>query len=375
MSEMKSILTAISEAEDHSLKTRLCEYLHQYLNANKPDASDRDALKTFVLGELNALLRAIPAAPNYKAQDAMMAYEDQLMGLLMLACPDPRKLSPEEVETVRAIMGLLEEIQFFENAVNKLFQQETVYPTYVEQLVNTHKQLTDEYHRGQLYNGLLHYKDKLGGFSHECKAILSDHVAAEVARYLSGDLTEDVLANLEYIADVAKYLQGDALLEQVYATLQLGNNTINFYAAETLLSAGKDVPADVVTALAEDLANACLIYPVLQKYGKEGMFPSELANEEYLAKSDLVRWLTYPTELGKKPDEIEYIGRTTVKKEDYFLFRYKSDSDNLGDELKNKWLIGWSGSDGGTFSQFDEYALYEQATPEKTVKYIKRKLL
>lgn len=57
------------------------------------------------------------------------------------------------------------------------------------------------------------------------------------------------------------------------------------------------------------------------------------------------------------------------------IFRYKSDSDNLSDELQNKWLIGWSGDKGGTFSQFDEYALYEKKTPEKTLKYIKKKLI
>ncbi|MDE5616332.1 MAG: hypothetical protein K2I78_00925, partial [Clostridia bacterium] len=74
-------------------------------------------------------------------------------------------------------------------------------------------------------------------------------------------------------------------------------------------------------------------------------------------------------------DEIEFLGKSTVKKEDYFIFKYKSDSDNLSDDLKNVWLIGWSGSDGGTFSDFDKLSDYEKKTPEKTVKYITKKLL
>ena len=65
----------------------------------------------------------------------------------------------------------------------------------------------------------------------------------------------------------------------------------------------------------------------------------------------------------------------TKKGETFHVFRYKSDSDNLGDDLKGVWLIGWSGNDGGTFSNFDKYADYEKKTPEKTVKYIRRKLL
>jgi hypothetical protein len=49
--------------------------------------------------------------------------------------------------------------------------------------------------------------------------------------------------------------------------------------------------------------------------------------------------------------------------------------DNLDDELKGQWLIGWSGSEGGTFSNFDPLVEFEKKTPEKTVRYIRRKLL
>ena len=38
------------------------------------------------------------------------------------------------------------------------------------------------------------------------------------------------------------------------------------------------------------------------------------------------------------------------------------------DELKNKWLVGWSSNEGGTFSNFDEFAPFEQETTEKTLK-------
>ena len=88
-----------------------------------------------------------------------------------------------------------------------------------------------------------------------------------------------------------------------------------------------------------------------------------------------MHWLTYPTELGKAPDEIEYLGKAEVKKEVFHIFRFKSDSNNLGDDLKGKWLIGWSSNDGGTFSEFDEYEKFKKETPEKTVKNIKKKIL
>ena len=152
---------------------------------------------------------------------------------------------------------------------------------------------------------------------------------------------------------------------------------ISFYAVESLLALGREIPAQAVDALARDLEYAQMTYTALASAGKQALFPQEYATPEYLAKSDLVRWLTYPTELGKAPDEIEYIGKITYlfKKDVYHVFKYRSGSDTLGDALKDKWLIGWSSDSGGTFSNFDEYALYEKSTVAATLKKIKKKLI
>ena len=64
-----------------------------------------------------------------------------------------------------------------------------------------------------------------------------------------------------------------------------------------------------------------------------------------------------------------------TKKEDYYIFKFKSNSDNLSDDLKDKYLIGWSNNGGGTFSNFDLYENFEEKTIEKTLKKIKKKLL
>ena len=147
------------------------------------------------------------------------------------------------------------------------------------------------------------------------------------------------------------------------------------FAAMSLLAAKKDVPEKTVHAIANNLIYAEGFYCALKEAGKEELFPAELANDIYLAKSDLVHWLSYPTELGKAPDEIEFIGKVTVKKEEYFVFKFISDSDTLDNESKGKWLIGWANDDGGTFSNFDEYAKFDKGSPEKTLKYISKKLL
>ena len=139
----------------------------------------------------------------------------------------------------------------------------------------------------------------------------------------------------------------------------------------------QSVPEETVVALAKDLGYADLTYCSFARCGMEDLFPVEYASEEYLAKSNMVHWLMYPTELGKYPDEIEYIGKITYlfKKEVYHVFKYRSDSDTLGDDRKNQWLIGWSNRDGGTFSNFDRYADYEKSTVSATLKNIKKKLI
>ena len=105
--------------------------------------------------------------------------------------------------------------------------------------------------------------------------------------------------------------------------LCLRQNQISFYAVESLLFLGQEVPAWAVEELAHDLVRANLIYSTLENFGQTDLFPLELRNEVYLAKSDLVHWLTYPTELGQTPDEIEYIGRIKYlfKKDVYHVFQ------------------------------------------------------
>ena len=225
---------------------------------------------------------------------------------------------------------------------------------------------------GNFFGGSL---SKLSG---EAKARIAAYLAEELRRYLALSLrTQEHINNLELAADVCKHFANEEILSLLSEVLGFGYGNVNYYAAETLLAAGKELPREAIVSLAKDLGYADLTYRLLGKYGKQALFPEECRTAEYLAKSDMVHWLLYPTELGKAPDEIEYVGKVTYlfKKDVYYVFRFRSDSDTLGEEKKNKWLIGWSSEDGGTFSNFDEYALYEKGTVEATLKNIKKKLI
>lgn len=355
----------------------MMQYLIQCTKSKKPTPADLQELSSLAFRLIDQMMQAIPAVPDYRTKSFYFDLENKTLELLMTLYGAPDKLPQEKLQTIHDLVTMVRDQQVLEGAIVKLFEQETVYPAYVEQLINLHRSLTDEFQKGQLYAGLLSYgqEGKLTAFSDECKTVLGDYIASEMERYLSAPLYEQAVENLEIAVDVALYLPTEQMIRQIYALLPLGHINVNYYAVATLLKLDKEVPVDVIAKLAENLTYANLTYHALRDHGKQSLFPAEYANEEYLAKSDLVHWLTYPTELGKEPDVIEYLGKVKVKKENYWVFRFKSDSDTLDDERQNRWLIGWSGDEGGTFSEFDLYELYEKKTPEKTLKHIKKKLL
>jgi hypothetical protein len=101
---------------------------------------------------------------------------------------------------------------------------------------------------------------------------------------------------------------------------------------------------------------------------REDLFPKKFATWEAFAASDMARWLIYPTELGREPDQIE-LGHTEWldKKRKLAMYVWKFRS------AKEPWLAGVSGpyklsgtpcpAHGPlTFSCFDEW---DSATPQK----------
>ena len=379
MSKFDELITA---AEGAGIKERK-QFVHFMLNTiqqtkGRLDSEDKEALLSFAYGQVEEFLKAIPEAKCYKEKDQLFEVEDMVLGMIMGLCPSPAAIPEEKLMKIRALTALVDSERKIETTLDSIFQQESITDTDVNRLLYWVKQSDDEYQRSVMYAGILHYRGQLSKFTKEAVAKLSEHIHGELRRIFAMEtITGDALDALEILCDVCKLFPAEetaSLLTQVFS---LGQNRVSYYAAETLLSLGKEPPKAVVETLAKDLFHANLIHGTLTHYGQAGLFPAELANEEYLAKSDLVHWLCYPTELGREPDEIEYIGKIKYffKKEVYHVFKYRSDSDTLGDDLRGKWLIGWSSVDGGTFSNFDEFEKFDLGTTEKTLKNIKKKLI
>ena len=382
MSNFDSIIESLQN-EDYPTKKQLLEYtLHviEMIRKTKKelDREDAAALLAYAQSEMDHLLDAIPKTATYKEKDLLFACEDLLLGIIMLVYPSRSELSDDILAKIKLLVETVAKERYIETYIDGLFGQDAIEKAEMDQLVAMLSPVEDEYQRGKLYAGLVNYKNDLDKITDDAKKSLIAYLTAEMNRYLTlANWDEECVNSLEVAADICKYFPDDTLIALLRDVMKRGYSNVNFFAVETLLTLGQSVPADCVTALARDLVYADMTYHTLVKFGKGQLFPAECTTPEYLAKSDLVHWLTYPTELGKVPDEIEYIGKITYlfKKDVYHVFKYRSDSDNLDENLKNKWLIGWSNEDGGTFSQFDEYAQYEKETVKATLNNIKKKLI
>lgn len=366
----------INQVDNYSQKAHMLAVLINAFNDKKfkISADDRQLVSDFLFSEIQRLIPLIPTVEDYKVKDEIFEYEDNLIGLVMKCHASAAEISQTNILLIQTLIAVVDKERFIETGIDDIFANGNNDRERVQNLINDLTSIKDEYQKGQFYRGILHYRQSISKLPADSKALMTDYLKSELKRYLSSEISDDITINLELASDAAKFFINDEIASLLNEALKLGISRLNYYVVSTLLDSSLEVPNDVIVALANDVEFADLTYAKLKQYNLTEMFPKELATEEYLAKSDLVHWLTYPTELGKQPDQIEYLGKVK-KKEIYHIFRYTSDSDNLEDELKGKWLIGWSNDEGGTFSNFDLYESFEQKTLEKTLKYIKKKLL
>ncbi len=342
------------------------------------DAMDMVA---FATKELTAALEAARQAACYRKKEEQLNYVGAIVGLLAAYYRTPDRVPTDLMEKIRQYQVIAPMEQFIERELTDAFAEENLPSAeLLESILRRVEPLEDEYHRGAFLRGLAYFANRLPRLSSAAKSVLSDYFIAELERCLAAEATtelqrEEIELNLEMLSDVSRYVMTDRLASLLAACAARANMTTRYFAVTTLLLCRYPVTDDLLLSLVQDIVHADAIIRTLKDVGMEERVPICYRAPEYMAKSDLVHWLTFPTELGKQPDEIEYLGVVKKRRERYHIFRFRSDSDTLSEELKGQWLIGWAGEDGDTFSQFEEYAKYEKQTSEKTLKYIGKKCL
>lgn len=379
MDELLEITNKLkAKEESYEEKANVTQFVCRMLqDAKHPPKHDvAQGLTDFAISEIQELIKLIPATSTYKDKDELFGYADALLSLVMLADPNKSIITEKQIDAIQELIKVNNAERTLENAVSDAFEREHIDVSDINAAIKITEAVTEPYRRGLFFFGLHHYSEKLDALSDDAKAALAEFTAKEFDMLLGkGELCEDEKNYLEYAVDVCKHYYTDELGDALERIIDVSENSVCYYAVDTLIGHGRSASASVIGKLARDLSYANITHFMLEKHRKLDLFPKDCLDPDYLAKSDMVHWLEYPTELGKRPDKIELLGVASKDGETFRIFKYMSDSDTLDDENKNVWLIGWSGDDGGTFSTFAKLSDYEKKTPEKTLKHIVKKLI
>lgn len=189
-------------------------------------------------------------------------------------------------------------------------------------------------------------------------------------------ITEELYETLRFPTELLLDLGGMARAPEVVPELEKGlkfvDPQLQWFAARSLLRLGRPIDAATVAHIAGNDTVRGRVFETLSERGSVGLMPAAERTQEALARADLVSWLTYPTELGCEPNEIELVKVVAVGNDDHYVFRFRTDDAKLGQPAKT-WLLGVAGpyqhgrlsSHGnGTFSTFTRA---DQKTAEQYV--------
>ena len=321
-------------------------------------ADDRQALMTFALEAVEQMRRDIPEAACYKDKDLIFECANNLFGMMWFLSGPPTGLPEEQQMKIKALAMLIRKEQYIETTLDALFEQPAVTEADINRLLYWAKECTDEYQKGKLFVGL--GRQQLGKLNEGARRLLQEYMASELRRLMELD-TEDSWNVLLILADVCRYFANEAIIYALLELVHTDHHRVACFAMDTLYFLGEDVPQAVIDTLASELEFAHFTYEILKTAGKSELFPTRYKDGEYLAKSALCTWLTFPTELGKMPDEIELLGKIKrfFKRDTLYIFKFRSDSDTLDDENKNQWLVGWHSSKNYSFSHFDRLSAFQ----------------
>jgi hypothetical protein len=146
---------------------------------------------------------------------------------------------------------------------------------------------------------------------------------------------------------------------------------VKYFAIISLLRRGQEPPRSVINTVAASAEMRNFLFEGLTSLKRADLFPQEFATQQSFAESDMVQWLTYPTELGRTPHEIELMESFENEggTERYYLFRFRTHKPHWAAD--DGWRAGLSGpfdiaampttsAGGGTFSMFTKW---DELTP------------
>lgn len=184
----------------------------------------------------------------------------------------------------------------------------------------------------------------------------------DVILYMLGteNVHPSVFASLEVYIDLAANIEDGEIRERIKMidSLPLNYECKLFIAKYKILN---NLPIDKteIEYLFSNKTRINQTLMVFENIGANDLIPYDKISQKEIALSNMLDWLSYPTEIGDYPDEIELIG--VVNEDGYNYYAYKFSSKHMPDRGE---MLGVSGgykedeitqrTNGYTFSKFEK---------------------
>lgn len=172
------------------------------------------------------------------------------------------------------------------------------------------------------------------------------------------------------LLDLFGYIKNEEIKQELYKALDLLDAKEKYFAISSLLNQNvTDINKKYFEEVAADPEIRNSLYNKLKQINKLQYYPKKYLTQAYFAEADMIKWLSYPTELGRFPDEIELMRviRTNIEdKGDVEFYLYKFKSRGSKELIDAGWLAGMAGyyvkkekpttdNYGFTFSNFEKW--------------------
>lgn len=181
-------------------------------------------------------------------------------------------------------------------------------------------------------------------------------------RFISeNEIDSEIDSTVEILADMAVYINNKKVLDLLEKFIDLNISDFSkTFVIKALLYNNRDVSDECLEKIASNKSIASRFFNILESINREQYFPKKYRNQEYIACSNMINWLLYPTELGEEPDSIEFVDILEEDNIIYYIYKFTAKNGPLQDK---GYMIGVSGGydsnivtsrdNGRTFSNFD----------------------
>lgn len=140
------------------------------------------------------------------------------------------------------------------------------------------------------------------------------------------EIDSSVYYDLEVIADLCCYLNNSKiskLIENIDKFML--NDECNIYLLKYKLINNLQVNNKKIEEIINNQLNVETLFRTVEEINKVEVLPLDKITQELIAKSAMIRWLEYPTELGQAPDDISLLGKFSFDGLDCYAYKFKSE--------------------------------------------------